>query len=278
MYADTGFMQIGDLDALWDATVGDPASPFEVLSYNAGGPRSRSLTNYFMGCLPGNAYFAQCHALLLALWGADGGKTTTEGMCDSGLLKGVPHMGGNSLPGIEGDDGEYLDSAAVGRLLTDYIIQGQAMTMVCGVVDEERGWDGPAYCAEKVFAMEYMEGSQLINELTGWDGEKAFRLMSLKVPREGEEESGEQKEARNIVESCLRRSFGFKLAHGLIIRVLGQTLGSLWRANEGSDDVEGTYAHWLRYGMVHWCPDELPKREEWKVEEPIKRGPLLRES
>ncbi|KAF2444912.1 hypothetical protein P171DRAFT_431698 [Karstenula rhodostoma CBS 690.94] len=73
-------------------------------------------------------------------------------------------------------------------------------------------------------------------------------------------------------------SFGFKLAHGLIIRVLGDTLGSLWRANDGSDDVPGTYAHWLRYGTIHWCPDKLPQRQEWKVEEPIKRGPLLRES
>ena len=279
IYADTGFMQIGDLDALWNATVGDPASPFEVLSYNSGGPQNRSLTNYFMGSLPENPFFARCHALLLALWAEDGGKTSTKGMCDSALLRGVPHMGKTfGLPAIVGDDGEHLDSEAVGRLLTDYIIQGQAMTMVCGIVDEEGEWDGPRYCAEHVFAIDYMVGSQLINEMTAWDGEKAFRLMSLRIPGEGEKESEDQKQAREIVEGCLSRSFGFKLAHGLIIKVLGQTLGSLWRANEGSDDVEGTYAHWLRYGMVHWCPEKLPPREEWKVEEPIKRGFLLRES
>ena len=43
----------------------------------------------------------------------------------------------------------------------------------------------------------------------------------------------------------MQRSFGFKLAHGLILRVFEDTLGSLWRKNEGLDGVQGTYAHWL---------------------------------
>ncbi|KAF1974888.1 hypothetical protein BU23DRAFT_460615 [Bimuria novae-zelandiae CBS 107.79] len=279
VYADVGLMQIGDLDGLWNATIGDPASPWEVVSYNAGGPSSRSLTNYFLCAGKDNALFARCHKLLLLLWAADGGKSSTDGMCDSPLLKGVPNMGGTfSVPGIVQEDGTRIEAADVGRLLTDYIIQGQAMTMVMSCVDEDDGWDGPKYCAEHVYAVEYMQGSQLINEFTAWDGEKAFRLMSLPLPKEEEEESEEQREARLIVEGCLSRSFGFKLAHGLIIKVLGQTLGSLWRANEGADDVPGTYAHWLRHGTMYWCPDELPERQEWQVEEPIKRGPLLREN
>ena len=122
-------------------------------------------------------------------------------------------------------------------MLTDYIIQGQAMAMVMGLVDDEDGWDGPRYVAEHVYAIEYMEGSQLINSFTDWDGRRAFELMSLHLPKGGEEESEEQKKAREIVEGCLQRSFGFKLATGLILRVLGPTLSSLWRENPGSDDV-----------------------------------------
>lgn len=279
VYADAGLMQIGDIDALWNTTVGGPTSPWEVLSYNAGGPQSRSLTNYFLCSRKNNPLFERCHKLLLALWATDGGRKSTDGMYDSPLLKGVPHMGGTfGLPAIVEEDGTRIESEEVGKMLTDYIIQGQVMTLVMSLVDEEDGWDGPRYCAEHIYAIEYMEGSQLINELTAWDGPKAFKLMSLELPKSGEEETEEQREAEQIVDNCLSRSFGFKLAHGFIIRVLGQTLGSLWRVNEGSDDVPGTYAHWLRHGTLYWCPDKLPERQKWQVEEPIKRGPLLRES
>jgi hypothetical protein len=44
------------------------------------------------------------------------------------------------------------------------------------------------------------------------------RVRSLSLPKEGEIESAE---AREIVEACLQKSFGFNLAHGLILRVLG---------------------------------------------------------
>ncbi|KAI1135875.1 hypothetical protein F5Y05DRAFT_415869 [Hypoxylon sp. FL0543] len=272
VYADAGLLQIGDLDRLWGATVADPASRFEVLSYNIGGARGRNLTNYFLASRRGNALFERCHRLLLALWAEGGGKTSTEGMHGSALLQGCPMMSG-SFTIEEGD--RTIGPEEVRKMLSDYIIQGQAMTMVMGLVDEEDGWDGPRYVAEHVYAIDYMEGSQLINELTNWDGRKAFELMSLPLPKQGEPESAEQRQAREIVEACLQRSFGFKLAHGLIIRVFGCTLGSLWRDHDGSDDVPGTYAHWLRHATIYWTQDELPPRLDFKVIEPYRRGPLL---
>lgn len=275
VYADVGLMQIGDLDRLWEATVGDPASPFEILSYNAGGVEVRDLTNYFLASRRNNPLFARCHRLLLALWAADGGKSSTEGMHTSPLLKGTPLMMANSSISFE-ENGRYYGPEEVSKMLSDYIVQGQAMTMVCGLVDEEDGWNGPEYVAKYVYAIEYMVGSQLINEFTNWDGKRAFELMSLSLPKEGEAESADQREARQIVQACLQKSFGFKLAHGLILRVLGDTLGSLWRKHEGSDDVPGTYAHWLRYGIAYWNQNELPARLEFQVIEPFKRGPLLR--
>ncbi|KIM42572.1 hypothetical protein M413DRAFT_26609 [Hebeloma cylindrosporum] len=274
VYADVGLMQIGDLDRLWRETVGDPASRFEILSYNAGGVEEHSLTNYFLASGRNNPLFARCHRLFLELWAADGGKTSTEGMHSSPLLKGVPLMGGSFT--IE-EEGKKIGPEEVSRMLTDYIIQGQAMTLVMGLIDDEDGWNGPKYVAEHVYGIEYMVGSQLINDMTGWDGKKAFDLMSLSLPKEGETESAEQKQARDIVEACLQKSFGFKLAHGLILRVFGDTLGSLWRKHVGSDDVPGTYAHWLRHGTIYWNPDEVPTTLDFKVIEPFKRGPLLRE-
>ena len=274
VYADVGLIQIGDLDRLWRKTIGNPSSRFKVLSYDGGAIHGRSLTNYFLASGRDNPLFARCHRLLLWLWDADGGKTNTEGMHNSPLLKGVPLMGGEFT--IE-EGGRNVGKEEVSRMLTDYIIQGQVMTMVMGLVDEEDGWEGPEYVAKHVYAIEFMVGSQLINEMTAWNGRKAFDLMSLSLPKKGGVESAEQKEARKIVEACLQRSFGFKLAHGLILRVFGDTLGSLWRKHQGSDDVQGTYAHWLRYGTMYWNQDEIPPASESRVTEPFKRGPLLRE-
>ena len=272
VYADVGMLQIGDLDRLWHETVGNPASPYEVLSYDGDNSKGRGLTNYFLASNRNNPLFARCHKLLLELWAADGGKASTEGMHSSPLLKGVPLMGGSFT--IEGD--EKKTEAEVSRMLTDYIIQGQVMTMVMNLVDDEDSWDGPKYVAEHVYSISFMAGSQLINEMTDWNGKRAFELMSLSLPSQGETESAEQKEAREIVEACLQKSFGFKLAHGLILRVFGETLGSLWRKHEGSDNVPGTYAHWLRYGMTYWNQDDVPPAKEFGVMEPLKRGPLLR--
>ncbi|ROW13712.1 hypothetical protein VPNG_04597 [Cytospora leucostoma] len=264
VYADVGLLQIGDIDRLWNETLGKPNSQWEVLSYNGGGP-DYDLTNYFLCARKNNPLFRRCHKLLLALWAEDGGKTSTDGMHASPLLKGLPLLGRNK---------SKEDSLA----LTDYIIQGQAARMTMGTVDEEDGWDGPAYVEQHVYAIEFMVGAQLINDMTAWDGQRAFELMSLTLPEEGEPESEDQKLARQIVEACLSKSFGFKLAHGIILKVLGDTLGSLWRKNAGSDDVPGTYAHWLRYGMLYWSQDELPPPVTFSQTTPYKRGPLLRPS
>ncbi|ODA77828.1 hypothetical protein RJ55_06430 [Drechmeria coniospora] len=274
VYADVGMMQIGDLDKVWSTTVGDPSSPFEILTYNMGGIDGRALTNYFLASGRNNALFARCHKLLLQLWDADGGKTSTDGMHASPLLKGLPLIRAGA-PFEE--DGKWYGMDEVSVLLTDYIIQGQVMTMVMSLVDDEDGWNGPKYAAEHIFAIDYMAGSQLINEMTDWNGPRQFELMSLPLPREGEEETDEQRQGREIVEACLTRSFGFKLAHGLILRVLGDTLGSLWRKHEGADAVTGTYGHWLRYGMLHWCPNKLPARLEFRELPAVKMGRLLRE-
>ncbi|GAD93483.1 conserved hypothetical protein [Paecilomyces variotii No. 5] len=274
VYADVGLIQIGDLDRLWRETVGDPTSRFEIIAYNTGSVEERSLSNYFLCSGRNNPLFARCHRLFLELWAADGGKTSTEGMHRSPLLKGVPLIGGWFT--IENEDGTVVNAEESAKILTDYIIQGQVMTMAMGLVDEEDDWDGPKYVAEHVYVIEFMAGSQLINEFTEWNGRKAFELMSLTLPKEDEEESAEQSKAREIVEACLQKSFGFKLAHGLILRVFKETLGSLWRDNEGSDNVPGTYAHWLRHATMYWTQDDVPPTLEFKPMAPLKRGPLLR--
>ena len=70
-------------------------------------------------------------------------------------------------------------------ILRVQIIQGQVITMVMNLVDEVGNWNGAEYVAQHVYAIEYMEGSQLINQITSWDGQRAFDLMSLSLPEPG---------------------------------------------------------------------------------------------
>ena len=42
--------------------------------------------------------------------------------------------------------------------------------------------------------------------------------------------------------------------------------------------MQGTYAHWLRYGTLYWNQDGIPPKLELKLAEPFKRGPLSRET
>ncbi|EPS32627.1 hypothetical protein PDE_07587 [Penicillium oxalicum 114-2] len=268
VYADVGLLMIGDLDRLWTETVANPTSSKEVISFRF---ENLGLTNYFLCARRNTAFFDRCHRLFLKLWE---NKTSTEGMCKSPLLKGVPIL--ESPKGFEKDGKTYTKDEA-SHILTDYITQGQVISLVMGLIDEEEQWNGPAYAAKRIYAIDYMVGSQLINEMTAWNGPRAFELMSLSLPGENEPESADQQQAREIVEACLRRSFAFKLAHGLILTILGDTLGSLWRKHEGSDDVPYTYAHWLRYGILHWTPDEMPSAMEFGPVTPFKVGPLLRD-
>lgn len=123
IYADVGMIQIGDVDRLWEETIDNPESPFEALSYAAGGAQGQTLTNYFLGCRKNNQFFERCHRLLLALWAEDGGKTSTDGMHASPLLRELPSMEGTGLA-FEENGRKYSDEE-VGIMLTDYIIQGQ---------------------------------------------------------------------------------------------------------------------------------------------------------
>jgi hypothetical protein len=277
LYADVGMMQIGDLDRLYSETVGNPDSPYEIISYSSGGDGARQLTNYFLCCRRNNPLFLRCHKLFLALWAEDGGKTSTEGMHASPLMRNLPLQNTAGNVTME-EDGKMYGPEDVAVLLTDYIIQGQVITQVMGLEDGEDGWNGPEYVAKHVYAIEFMEGSQLINVFTAWNGPRAFELMSLRLPGDGEEESEDQKLAGEIVKACLTRSWGFKLAHGLIIRVFGETLGSLWQKHEGSDEVPGTYGHWLRHAITYWNQENVPERVDFQVIPPFKKGPLLREA
>lgn len=101
--------------------------------------------------------------------------------------------------------------------------------------------------------------------------------LSLSLSAHGEAASEDQRQAREIVEVCSGRSFGFKLAHVMILRVFRETLGSLCRKYEEPDDVVRTHTHWLRFGIIHWNQDVISPPVIFPPMKPIKKGLLLRD-
>ncbi|EMD85400.1 hypothetical protein COCC4DRAFT_66421 [Bipolaris maydis ATCC 48331] len=272
IYADVGMIQIGDIDRLWNETIGDPSSSYEVLSYRGPQQQGRNLTNYFFACKAGNELFARCHRIFLKLWQ---GRTDTVGLHAHPLLEGVPLQGGSFEIREEGKP--TISKEEAGKMLTDYIIQGQVVSMVMGLVDEVEGWNGPDYVKNHVYGIDFMSGSQLINELTDWNGRAQFELLSTNMPEKGTKEDEKQRKAREIIQAVLQNSWGFKLAHGMILAVYKETLGSLWRDNEGSDVSEGTYAALFRHATLYWDQDALPCKVDFPITPPWKRGTLLDE-
>jgi hypothetical protein len=82
---------------------------------------------------------------------------------------------------------------------------------------------------------------------------------------------------RTIVEACLQRNFSFKLAHGMILKLGAETLGSSWRADERFDNIPRTYGHLLRHGITYWNQDDPPPYLNFQIIAPTRVGPLLRE-
>jgi hypothetical protein len=72
--------------------------------------------------------------------------------------------------------------------------------MAVGLVDEAEGWNGLDYVKNHVYGIDFMSGSQLINDLTSWNMKAQFKLMSQKTPERGQEEVDQQKKAREIIQ------------------------------------------------------------------------------
>ena len=100
-YADVWLMQIGDIDRVWSEMIDNPASPYEIVSYNCGTVTKRFLSNYLLVSKRNNALFERSHKLLLKLWAAGGGKTSMEGL----MLNGTELLGSDSTSDAEGQTG-----------------------------------------------------------------------------------------------------------------------------------------------------------------------------
>ena len=263
VYMDVGILAFGDVDAVWRETVGAPSSPHDFVGFTLGGAADPTIVNFAFMCTPENPLVERAHRILLKLWQ---GRTHTAGMHAHPLLEGVPLMrvpkdtSGSNANGVT-DEG-----------ITDYAIQIQAMSAAQRWKELGGGWDGPKYVREKAWLWGMLEGANVPEQLTGWDGPRIFALLSLRMPSGPGEvvvvETAEQRQAREIVEKSVAGSWCYKLSHGTTAKLFGcDTTGMLWRKHVGSDAKPGTYAGWMRFAMTHCTQD--PDRRMKPIEVPV---------
>ncbi|KAF1996222.1 hypothetical protein P154DRAFT_525782 [Amniculicola lignicola CBS 123094] len=261
VYLDVGILQFGDLDWLWTDVISNPKSPYTFAGFTMGEAPEISIVNFALVCRARNPLVQRAHHILLKVWE---GKTNTRGMHNHPLVKHVSLL--KVATEVKIDDEGQGKMVINDEVMTDYAIQIQCMGSAQRWLDEEGGWDGPAYVRENAWLLSMIDGAFMVEQMTNWSGKQQFDSLALSLPEDGEEDSAEQARARQLVEKVVGESWCLKLGHGFSAKLFGaHTLGMLWKENDGSDCGEGTYAGWLRWAEVHLR--QVKVIEPMKVEE-----------
>lgn len=244
VYLDVTLLQIGDLDWLWTQHISNPSSPFDFSGFIMSAPTDLQIVNFAMACTPQNPLVSRTLQILLKLWE---GKTNTTGMHAHPLVNHTPIM--RVPPNVALPKDVRAQFSPHDTSMTDYAIQIQCFGAAQHWVDGD-DWDGPQYTREKCWLYSMVDHAYIPEQMTMWSGQRIFELLSKRVVEpESPEETVDHKLAREIVEKTIANSWVWKLGNSEVFG--GPTLGLLWRRNEGSDCVEGTYAGWLRWAELN---------------------------
>jgi hypothetical protein len=272
IYLDMGILQFGDLDWLWTEHIANSASRFDFAGFTMGDPPDGvSIVNFAFMCQSNNPLVRRAHHILLKVWE---GKTNTSGTHQHHLVNHVPLMHVPQEATVH--DEKHGKMVINDEAMTDYAIQIQCMGSAQRWLDEADAWDGPQYVREHCWLYSMMDGAFAHEQITGWSGQRQFDLLRQKLPKLNEKENEDQTFARKMVENTVANSWCLKLGHGFSAKIFGaDTLGMLWRKNEGSDCEDGTYAGWLRWAEVYCKQDRAPEPTKVNVYEPTMQGKLM---
>jgi hypothetical protein len=272
IYLDVGILQFGDLNWLWTEHIANSASPYDFAGFTLGDPPDGvSIVNFALMCGPNNPLVRRAHHILLKVWE---GKTNTAGTHKHPLVSHVTLM--HVPEEVVVDDEGHGQMVINDEAMTDYAIQIQCMGSAQRWTDGEDGWDGPKYVREHCWLYSMIDGAFAHEQMTNWSGKWQWDLLKQKLPQESEGETEDQAFARKMVENTIANSWCLKLGHGFSAKLFGaDTLGMIWRKNEGSDCEEGTYAGWLRWGETHCRQDHAPAPLNVPSYEPTMQGKLV---
>lgn len=139
--------------------------------------------------------------------------------------------------------------------------------------DAGDGFSCTDYWSTRVIVFDVLQECWGAEATIGFNGEKLYKLLSLKLDSDPEAE--DYKEAEKLVWRLLTKSSLQKITHGKNL-TNDVHLGVLWDENEGKDVEPGTFAELLRYGTTHFeqTREDIVKMEAKKPAQTMKKGVL----
>ncbi|KAL7931476.1 capsular polysaccharide synthesis domain-containing protein [Trichoderma chlorosporum] len=243
-------------DICWKQ-IEDPNSPYEMAGFVIEiRPGVETMLNGFIAAKRNNPFIKRWHDIYLALWE---GKTNSEGFHKSPLLKHLPLL----CPPV--DKMNCPDLGVMMESFSDYLSHFMAFERLRKLIDPSDGFDGPKYHAHHMFLAPALQETFYFQQVTGWSGTRQFELLTKQRVGEDVVKDENWQAAEDFVKDALANTSTMKLSHGPP-GALDSFLADLWDSKEHQekDNIEGTFAAYLRYGSVHF--DQIRKLEPLKFD------------
>lgn len=155
VWMDVGLMLFMHLDDFcWDR-IEDPMTPYELagLIMEFRGPEDpQTMLNGFIASKSGNPFIKRWHDIYLTIWNANPGATNATDFHKHPLLRHLPHFN-PPLAKLNFPEEKNVPP----EVSADYLAHFLCFERLRGLVDPEDGFDGDAYCSEKMLLFDAMK-------------------------------------------------------------------------------------------------------------------------
>ncbi|KAI1639435.1 capsular polysaccharide synthesis protein-domain-containing protein [Biscogniauxia mediterranea] len=269
VWMDAGTFLFRHLDDICWKQIEDSNSPYEMCAFAIEmRPGVETIINGFIAANRGNPFIRRWHDTYIALWD---GVTNSHGFHSHPLIRHLPLL----CPAVDKFNCPDLNVLMEG--FTDYFGQTMCCERLRKLVDPSDGFNGPEYVSNSVLLFPVMQEMYYFQQVTGWSGTRQFELLTAKRSGAGVVKDERWQAAENFVHDALANTSTMKLSHGPP-GALESFLADLWDSEEhhDKDNIEGTFAHYLRYGSVHFQQTRkiIPLKPSWPDEEILHVGIL----
>ncbi|KAI1175880.1 capsular polysaccharide synthesis protein-domain-containing protein [Nemania sp. FL0916] len=269
VWIDVGTFLFRSIDDICWKQIEDPTTPYEMAGFVIEmRPGIDCMLNGFIAAKRGNPFIKRWHDIYTTLWD---GVTNAQGFHKHPLLRHLPLL----CPPV--DRLNCPDLSIMMEAFSDYLASFMCFERLRKLIDPSDGFNGPEYYSNHMLLFPALQETYYFQQQTGWSGTRQFELLTAR--RTGEDVVRDEKwqAAEDFVADALANTSTMKLSHGPA-GALESFLADLWDSEEHQekDNIEGTFAAYLRYGSVHY--DQIRKMEpikmDWPSEEVLTCGVL----
>ncbi|KAI1310573.1 capsular polysaccharide synthesis protein-domain-containing protein [Xylaria venustula] len=269
VWIDAGTFLFRSIDDICWKQIEDPSTPYAMAGFVIEmRPGVDCMLNGFVAAKRGNPFIKRWHDIYLALWE---GVTNAQGFHKHPLLRHLPLL----CPPVDKLNCPNLNLMM--EAFSDYLAAFMCFERLRKLIDPADGFNGPEYYSNHMLLFPALQETYYFQQQTNWSGTRQFKLLTAKRTGEDVVKDKEWQKAEDFVIDALANTSTMKLSHGPP-GALDSFLADLWDSKEHQekDNVEGTFAAYLRYGSVHFEQTRkmIPIKMSWPSEEVLTCGVL----